>query len=95
MKKMLIVCILFGQIFAADFPANNGNVLSASGGRFVMGQISTMRRDQYLLDTKTGRLWVVVKGENGVSMSPIQFRNLFWDTKKKKFSSFFDNKPLN
>jgi len=32
--------------------------LSAAGGRYVFGQISESRRDQYMLDTQTGRLWV-------------------------------------
>ena len=35
-------------------------VLSSANGRFVFGQISEYRRDQYLLDTQTGRLWKVV-----------------------------------
>ena len=34
-------------------------VLSSTDGnqRYVFGQISEFRRDQYMLDTKTGRLW--------------------------------------
>lgn len=35
--------------------------MSTEGGRFVFAQISDMRRDQYMLDTKTGRLWQVVE----------------------------------
>ena len=31
--------------------------LSSSGGRFAFGQISDFRRDQYMIDTLTGRLW--------------------------------------
>jgi hypothetical protein len=38
--------------------AGHVNVLSATGGRYVFGQISDSRRDQYMLDTQTGRLWV-------------------------------------
>jgi len=34
-------------------------MLSSSGGRFVFGQISDFRRDQYMLDTQTGRLWQI------------------------------------
>ena len=33
---------------------------SENGGRYVFGQISTFRSDQYMLDTKTGRLWKAV-----------------------------------
>jgi hypothetical protein len=48
----------FGPVLAAD-PTPLA-VLSSSAGRFVFGQISGMRQDQYLLDTETGRLWAVV-----------------------------------
>jgi len=34
--------------------------LSTEGGRFVFGQISEYQRDQFLLDTVTGRVWRVV-----------------------------------
>jgi hypothetical protein len=40
--------------FGADTP---GTALSAPGGRFVFGQISSGRVDQYLLDTQTGKVW--------------------------------------
>ena len=35
-------------------------VLSSPNGRYVFGQISDFRRDQYMLDTQTGRLWQIV-----------------------------------
>jgi len=38
-------------------------VLSASNGRFVFGQISSSSKDQFMLDTATGRLWRM--GESG------------------------------
>ena len=34
-------------------------VISSENGRFVFGQISDFRSDQYMLDTKTGRLWTI------------------------------------
>ena len=34
-----------------------GKVLGCAGGRFVFGQISDSSKDQYMLDTLTGRLW--------------------------------------
>jgi hypothetical protein len=34
-------------------------VLSSSLGRYVFGQVSDFRRDRFMLDTQTGRLWVV------------------------------------
>lgn len=30
---------------------------STSGGRFQLLQLSDMRRDQYLVDTQTGKMW--------------------------------------
>jgi len=35
-------------------------VLSSSNGRYVFGQVSDYRRDQYMVDTQTGRLWQIV-----------------------------------
>jgi len=52
---MALAC-LSGAASADDIP----QVLSAAGGRFVFGQISTYHSDQYLLDTQTGRLWKIV-----------------------------------
>ena len=52
-------------------------VLSSSSGRFVFGQISDFRRDQFLLDTQTGRLWQMVssgEGENArLVLQPVRF----------------------
>jgi len=39
------------------------NVLSSQSGRFVFGQISGSSKDQFMLDTATGRLWRI--GESG------------------------------
>lgn len=39
-------------------PANK--LLTTENGRYIFGQISEMRRDQYMLDTKTGKLWNIV-----------------------------------
>lgn len=74
MKKLLIVCMAV----AATFPAlaqkqeSAPKVLSAPGGRYVFGQISEFRRDQFMLDTQTGRLWKIVlqksKRQDGTEM---------------------------
>lgn len=69
MKAILALAILFACTAASAQTASSppGSVLSASGGRFVFGQISEYRRDQYLLDTHTGRVWQVAcqkKDEN-------------------------------
>ncbi len=51
-----------------------GGTLSSDNGRYVFGQISEFRRDQYLLDTETGRLWVlVVKEDSSYILQPIPY----------------------
>lgn len=47
--------IAAASVAHADTVPTEG-VLYAEGGRFVFGQTSQARRDQYLLDTKTGQL---------------------------------------
>lgn len=57
-------------------------VLQAEGGRYVLGQISDFRQDQYLLDTRTGRVWVVVYGKDAQGantirlMQPVPFTSM-------------------
>jgi hypothetical protein len=65
MKKIIFLSLVSFNLWIAESnaaeavkvqpPANKS--LSAENGRFVFGQISEFRRDQYMLDTKTGRLW--------------------------------------
>lgn len=42
-----------------------GGVLSSPGNRFVFGQISEQLQGQFMLDTETGRLWIVGYPESG------------------------------
>ncbi|MBW1782992.1 MAG: hypothetical protein JRL30_19900 [Deltaproteobacteria bacterium] len=51
----------FGGSKAAEQPKYE--ILSSPKGRFVFGQISASSKDQFMLDTATGRLWRV--GESG------------------------------
>jgi hypothetical protein len=51
----------FGASQAAEQPQYGA--LSAPNGRFVFGQISGSSKDQFMLDTATGRLWRI--GESG------------------------------
>lgn len=34
-------------------------ILSNPNGRYVFGQISEFHSDQYMIDTQTGRLWII------------------------------------
>jgi hypothetical protein len=52
------------------------NVLCSPGGRFVFGQISDSAKDQFMLDTHTGRLWRISEsGEIGLFLSPVPYRS--------------------
>ena len=51
-------------------------VLSSDNGRFVFGQISGSSKDQYMLDTATGRLWRIGEsGKLGTFLKAIPYRN--------------------
>ncbi|NTV32731.1 MAG: hypothetical protein HGA50_05510 [Deltaproteobacteria bacterium] len=54
---------------------DKGKVLSAAGGRFVFGQISDSGKDQFMLDTQTGRLWRIGESSDvGMHLRPIPYR---------------------
>ena len=62
-------------------------VLSTEGGRYVLGQISEMGVDKYLLDTKTGRVWQMqmdrTKSKDGVESENIMLVPLLFLTPAK------------
>ena len=54
---------------------DKGKVLSAAGGRFVFGQISDSGKDQFMLDTVTGRLWRIGESSDvGMHLRAISYR---------------------
>lgn len=57
-------------------------LLTTENGRFVFGQISEFRRDQYMLDTQSGRLWKIVlrktKNPDGTDAPGDGFEVLDW-----------------
>jgi hypothetical protein len=40
-------------------------VLQSEAGRYAFGQVSDWNSDKYMLDTQTGKLWVMVTFDNG------------------------------
>lgn len=65
---------------ALDAKHHRNKVLANANGRYVFGQVSEFRRDQYLLDTQTGRLWVIVADkENNSKLQPIAFVQIWGD----------------
>lgn len=51
------------------------NMLSSPGARFVFGQVSDSGKDQFMLDTATGRLWRISEsGGVGIFLNPVPYR---------------------
>jgi hypothetical protein len=77
MLRVLIVMLVVGVSPAArgdepTKPRPAPRILSSENGRYVFGQVSEYRRDQYMLDTKTGRLWVMVLSKTDAAGESIQ-----------------------
>lgn len=57
-------------------PQPQHNVLSSANGRFVFGQISDSSKDQFMLDTFTGRLWrIIQRADVGVCLTSVPYRS--------------------
>jgi len=64
-------------------------LLSSANGRFVFGQISNSSKDQFMLDTLTGRLWRIAEsGAIGIFLRSVPYRN-----KDGECSPFPENPP--
>ena len=51
-------------------------ILFSDKGRYVFGQISDSSKDQFMLDTVTGRLWRIAEtGAIGMYLRAIPYRN--------------------
>lgn len=80
MKKLialLLLAIPFTSFSADQEEKTKQKTLSSPNGRYVFGQISDGRVDQYMLDTQTGKLWyVVLKSVDEKNSNPEQIRVL-------------------
>ena len=77
-RFILFFCLIVfpSQAYAADTDggANGVGVLTSSNARYVFGQVSSYSRFQYMLDTKTGRLWQIVKSKEGdILLQPVPY----------------------
>lgn len=81
---MMSALILIAAPVSAQFgmtspPAQippSGTVLSSTGGRYVFGQVSDSSKDQYMLDTQTGRLWRIAESSDvGTHLRAIPYRD--------------------
>ena len=83
--SVLLSFLLFcpGKVFAQPLgimsqspkPPPRHEVLSSNSGRFVFGQISDSSKDQFMLDTLTGRLWQIAEsGDVGLYLREVPYR---------------------
>ena len=72
-----IVCAQpFGIMSAQDKQKPQHKTLSCPNGRFVFGQISDSGKDQFMLDTVTGRLWRISEsGAIGIFLKSVPYRD--------------------
>lgn len=51
------------------------DILGTTGGRYLFGQLSDSSKDQFMLDSLTGRLWRICEsGEVGPYLNPVPYR---------------------
>jgi len=63
--KILILTLLICCAISAFGEGDQTKVLSASGGRYVFGNINGLGANTFMLDTQTGRLWRITALPNG------------------------------
>ena len=64
----------FGILSQRGQQESQKQVLSSSAGRFVFGQVSDSNKDQFMLDTFTGRLWrIAERGDIGVFLTSVPY----------------------
>jgi len=65
---------VFAQPLGIASPQSEQNVLSSPNGRFVFGEISDSGKDQFMLDTFSGRLWRIAEsGEIGLFLRAVPY----------------------
>jgi hypothetical protein len=78
----------FGISQAPPQKISSEKVLSSGTGRYVFGQISDSSKDQFMLDTLTGRLWRIGETSSGVHLKEIPYRD-----EKGRLSPYPDGAP--
>ena len=78
----------FGIAQAPPQKISSEKILSSGVGRYVFGQISDSSKDQYMLDTLTGRLWRIGETSSGVHLKEIPYRD-----DKARLSPYPDGTP--
>jgi hypothetical protein len=64
----------FGILSPKDQQLQQKRILTSQNGRFVFGQISDSSKDQFMLDTLTGRLWrIAERGDLGMFLKSVPY----------------------
>lgn len=81
MNKRLVIALL-SIFFAAQAQAEpqshaETQVLKTEAGRYVFGQVNSSAKNQFMLDTQTGRLWNVLAKRDGPGfvLQPVEYVN--------------------
>ena len=84
MAAMLVLFFVSGQTWAQPLglmsqqtqKSPHKGSLHSSNGRFVFGQISDSTKDQFMLDTQTGRLWRISEtGRIGLFLQTVPYKS--------------------
>lgn len=66
----------FGMLSQPVPEQKSYSCLAAGGGRYVFGQISDSSKDQFMLDTLTGRLWRIAEtGTVGLFLQSVPYKD--------------------
>ncbi len=81
----LLLLVLFFSVTVSSQPLgilspqsqqSQQKILASAKGRFVFGQVSGSSKDQFMLDTSTGRLWrIAEKGDIGIFLRSVPYCN--------------------
>jgi len=78
MSLLVLPALALAEPVEVKPPQNK--VLLSTNGRYVFGQISEFRADQFLLDTQTGRLWqIVIDKKQNQKLQPVPFIQVWGD----------------
>jgi hypothetical protein len=72
--SILLFFVLSSLSYSAEIEIRPTGILASTNGRYVYGQISNFRRDQYMLDTHTGMLWILSEDKDKkLTLEPILY----------------------
>ena len=108
MRKLIFMklslLLFFVPVLTFSKSLEEGQMIGSTTGRYALGKISSSRKDQYFLDTKTGETWRIIavgdsESESQPMFVPVKF--IFSDglcavtpepSDKQQFFKCFPNK---